>query len=117
MEPSNPNRERDGKDGGIVRRGLLEKWRITVLLPALVVAPMVAQETRSDQEAAQENSQASRAKGPSTLEIKPGPPTIKDKDIAQEAKIRPWKRLPRYILRDQRAIWTSPFHTSKADAK
>jgi len=45
------------------------------------------------------------------------PPTIKTKDIEQEKKITPWKRLPRYILHDQKGIWTSPFHTSKSDAK
>jgi len=26
-------------------------------------------------------------------------------------------RLPRYILQDQKAIWTSPFHTTRADRK
>src|SRR5262249_17915985 len=37
--------------------------------------------------------------------------------IEQETKLTPWKRLPRYILRDQKGIWASPFHTSKSDAK
>ena len=25
--------------------------------------------------------------------------------------------MPKYILQDQKAIWTSPFHTAKSDAK
>ena len=103
--------------GEVMRRNLLEKWLAIALLPALAPAPMVAQETRIDQQAAQEQSPASQGTAHSTLEIKPGLPIIKTKDLAQNAKIRPWERLPRYILRDQRAIWTSPFHTSKADAK
>lgn len=47
----------------------------------------------------------------STLEVKPGEPAIKDGKV-----VAPWKRLPRYLLSDQKAIWTSPFHTSKKDS-
>jgi membrane-associated phospholipid phosphatase len=31
--------------------------------------------------------------------------------------VSPWKRFPRNVLADQKAIWTSPFHTSQQDAK
>ena len=31
--------------------------------------------------------------------------------------LHPFVRMPRYILQDQKAIWTSPFHTSKNNAK
>src|SRR4051812_16485479 len=86
---------------------------------ASVVTPSAfAQATQSDKAAEQQNREAgqSDANG-ATLEVKPGAPTIKTKDIVLERKITPWVRLPRYILQDQKAIWTSPFHTSKANAK
>ncbi|HTM49167.1 MAG TPA: phosphatase PAP2 family protein [Bryobacteraceae bacterium] len=82
------------------------------------MAPAAAQKTESDKAAEQQNRQASAEPGDGTaLEIRPGPPIIKTKDIVQEKKLTPWLRLPRYIIRDQKGIWTSPFHTSKADAK
>jgi membrane-associated phospholipid phosphatase len=88
------------------------------LLSVLVASPLYAQKTESDKAAEQQNREASREKArDSTLEIVPGPPTIKTKDIVLERKTAPWKRLPRYILQDQRAIWTSPFHTNKENAK
>lgn len=52
------------------------------------------------------------------IDVKPGPPVIKDKDLWQESGVvHPFRRMPRYILHDQKAIWTSPFHTSKSDIK
>jgi membrane-associated phospholipid phosphatase len=54
----------------------------------------------------------------STIEVKPGSPVIKQKDIWNETGLfHPFVRMPRYILQDQKAIWTSPFHTAKSDAK
>ena len=54
----------------------------------------------------------------STVEVKPGPPVIKQKDIWNETGFfHPFVRMPKYILKDQKAIWTSPFHTVKKDAK
>ncbi|MEO8593475.1 MAG: phosphatase PAP2 family protein [Candidatus Solibacter sp.] len=52
------------------------------------------------------------------IEVKPGPQVIKDKDIYDNTGIvHPFRRMPRYILADQKAIWTSPFHTAKSDIK
>src|SRR3954454_1065085 len=52
------------------------------------------------------------------IEVKPGPPVIKDKDLWEETGVvHPFRRMPRYILHDQKAIWTSPFHTAKIDIK
>jgi len=52
------------------------------------------------------------------IEVKPGPPVIKDKDLWEETGVvHPFRRMPRYILHDQKAIWTSPFHTAKSDIK
>src|SRR4029077_14678017 len=54
----------------------------------------------------------------STLEVTPGQPVIKEKDLWNETGyVHPFVRMPKYILHDQKAIWTSPFHTTKEDAK
>jgi membrane-associated phospholipid phosphatase len=54
----------------------------------------------------------------SAVDVKPGPPVIKQKDLwDQSGYLHPFTRMPRYILQDQKKIWTSPFHTSKEDAK
>jgi membrane-associated phospholipid phosphatase len=54
----------------------------------------------------------------STLEVQPGPPAIKQKDLWEgSGYFHPFTRMPMYILQDQKAIWTSPFHTAKKDAK
>src|ERR1035437_7798841 len=65
-----------------------------------------------DQEKPQDSAQ------PSTLEVKPGPPVLKQKDLwAGTGVLHPLLRMSKYILQDQKAIWTSPFHTSKQDMK
>jgi hypothetical protein len=52
------------------------------------------------------------------ITVKPGPEVIKDKDLWEKTGIiHPFRRMPRYILDDQKAIWTSPFHTHKSDIK
>jgi membrane-associated phospholipid phosphatase len=57
-------------------------------------------------------------KKPATLEVKPGPPVIKEKDLWNESGYaHPFLRMPKYVLNDQKAIWTSPFHTTREDAK
>ena len=54
----------------------------------------------------------------STLEVKPGPPVIKQKDLWEgTGYFHPFVRMPKYILQDQKAIWTSPIHTAKTDVK
>jgi hypothetical protein len=53
-----------------------------------------------------------------TLEVKPGPPVIKQKDLWDgTGYIHPFVRMPKYILQDQEAIWSSPLHTAKQDVK
>jgi len=83
----------------------------------VTVLPAYAQKTDSDKAAERQNRDASQAADNSVLEVAPGPPTIKTKDITHDRKLTPWLRLPRYFIKDQRAIWTSPFHTSKENAK
>jgi membrane-associated phospholipid phosphatase len=54
----------------------------------------------------------------STLTVKPGPPAIKNKDLWERTGyLHPFVRMPKYILQDQKAIWTSPLRTVKKDAK
>jgi len=54
----------------------------------------------------------------STLEVQPGSPVIKQKDLWDASGyFHPFMRMPMYILQDQKAIWTSPFHTAKKDVK
>lgn len=54
----------------------------------------------------------------STIQVKPGPPVLKQKDIWNEKGIfHPFVRMPKYVLQDQKAIWTSPIHTARADVK
>ena len=52
------------------------------------------------------------------LDVKPGGEALKNKDFYERTGyFHPFVRMPGYILADQRRIWTSPFHTSKSDAK
>lgn len=54
----------------------------------------------------------------SVLEVKPGEPAIKNKDLYEgTGYLHPFGRMWRYALIDQKAIWTSPFHTKKEDIK
>jgi membrane-associated phospholipid phosphatase len=53
----------------------------------------------------------------SALGVEPGPEVIKPKDLYDATGyLHPFVRMPKYVLHDQAAIWTSPFHTSKKDA-
>ena len=54
----------------------------------------------------------------SVTKPKPAGQVIKPKDYSDASGYwHPFARMPRYILEDQKAIWTSPFHSSKGDAK
>jgi membrane-associated phospholipid phosphatase len=102
----------------IITRNFLEKCLAVILMSVVAATPICAQQTQSDKAAQQQNQEAGQGDASrSALAVEPGSPTIKNKDVIEESKITPWKRLPRYILQDEKAIWTSPFHTSKANAK
>ncbi len=64
---------------------------------------------------------AARRKPPrprTVLGVKPGENAIKNKDFYEATGyFHPFVRMPRFILEDQKAIWTSPFHTSRKNAK
>jgi membrane-associated phospholipid phosphatase len=80
-----------------------------------------AQEPENAQETNQKpaaNSGGSPAAGDSTLGVKPGAQVLKDKDFYDQTGLaHPFVRMPQYVLRDQKSIWTSPFHTRKRDLK
>ncbi|MDR3700734.1 MAG: phosphatase PAP2 family protein [Candidatus Sulfopaludibacter sp.] len=74
-----------------------------------------------DQNPAATQSQPAQDRDPtksSVLDVKPGQEVIKPKDLWTDSGIfHPFLRMPKYIWQDQKAIWTSPFHTSKKNAK
>ena len=58
------------------------------------------------------------AKSSGVLGIRKGEEAIKDKDFYDATGyFHPFRRMPRFVWEDQKAIWTSPFHTSKSNAK
>ncbi len=64
------------------------------------------------------DSPPNEANRSTVLKVKPGPANIQNKDLFENTGyFHPLKRLPRFVLHDQKAIWTSPFRTSKKDAK
>ena len=54
----------------------------------------------------------------SVLGVTPGTEAIKEKDLyEQSGYLHPFTRMPKFVLMDQKRIWTSPFHTSRSDIK
>jgi hypothetical protein len=54
----------------------------------------------------------------SVLKPETGSEVIKPKDLYEgTGYFHPFVRMPSYIWQDQKAIWTSPFHTAKEDIK
>jgi membrane-associated phospholipid phosphatase len=77
---------------------------------------ITAQDQAPQDQAAQQppSTEAQR----SAIAVKPGPPVIKQKDLWDDTGyFHPFVRMPKYILQDQKAVWTSPFHTHKSDIK
>jgi len=58
------------------------------------------------------------AQDPTAIQVKPATPVIQNKDLwDQTGLFHPFKRMPRFVVKDQAAIWTSPVHTAKSDIK
>jgi len=54
----------------------------------------------------------------SVIKPAPGSEAIKPKDYSDSSGyVHPFTRMGHFVLSDQKAAWTSPFHTSKNDAK
>jgi membrane-associated phospholipid phosphatase len=82
-------------------------------VPAAPAASQPAPPKSSD-DRQQEKRQADR----STVAVKPGPAAIQQKDLYEATGyFRPFLRMSKYVLQDQKAIWTSPAHTAKGDIK
>src|ERR1035441_1998704 len=76
--------------------------------PAAAQTNPNAEEQKKPQDSAQ----------PSTLEVKPGSPVLKQKDLWEGTGVlHPFLRMPKYIFQDQKAIWTSPFSHQQTDRK
>jgi len=97
-----------------------------VLLCALLLLPASAQDQRKPTPAVQNQPQEDRAPANangenvnrSVIKPEPGALAIKPKDYWDATGyFHPFGRMGGYVLYDQKAIWTSPFHTSKKDAK
>jgi membrane-associated phospholipid phosphatase len=66
----------------------------------------------------QQNADRSKEEPRTAIAVEPGGKVIKPKDYWTETGIfHPFLRMPKYILHDQAAIWTSPLHTKKQDIK
>jgi membrane-associated phospholipid phosphatase len=73
-----------------------------------------------NQPAAEQNQtpDQKQAPKPTAIRVKPGAQAIKNKDLWEKTGyLHPFRRMPRYIVQDQKAIWTSPVHTAKSDVK
>ena len=58
------------------------------------------------------------AQDQTAIEVKPATPVIRDKDLWERTGLfHPFRRMPRFVLRDQAQIWTSPVHTARSDIK
>ena len=50
--------------------------------------------------------------------VQPGPAAIRNADLYEKSGwLHPFRRMPAYVIRDQKAVWTSPVHTAKSDIK
>jgi len=98
----------------------------------LIGLPAYAQDQADDAEA--QNTQAAAAEAQNTttpqnpaqpqraersaLNVTPGTEAIQNKDLYESTGIiHPFRRMARFVAKDEERIWTSPFHTSKSDLK
>jgi membrane-associated phospholipid phosphatase len=83
-----------------------------------VNAPPAADAPAAGEAQAPMNNQVAPRPYRSTLKPAPGEHVIKPKDYHDSTGyFHPFTRMARFVMEDQKAIWTSPFHTSSKDAK
>ncbi len=77
------------------------------------------QNSSSPGQAAQGNTeQTTQEQNHSVLDVQPGTEALKEKDLYEASGyLHPFRRMPKFVLTDQRRIWTSPLHTSRSDMK
>lgn len=88
----------------------------------LMLALPVFSQTPGSAQTQEENKPPTNAQGQSedkaVLKPKPGQEAIKPKDYHDVSGYwHPMIRMGNYVFHDQKTMWTSPFHTSKKDAK
>jgi membrane-associated phospholipid phosphatase len=98
-----------------------------LLIPCLLLltaSAALAQELpladATQQNPPQQTSSQSEAQRSTTVDepARPGQEVIKQKDLWDSTGyFHPFVRMPKYVLQDQKAIWTSPFHTARNDVK
>jgi membrane-associated phospholipid phosphatase len=83
-------------------------------MKTLLAAVLFASAAVAQQQPPPDQDQENR----STIQVKPGGEAIKNKDLWEKTGyVHPFVRMPKYVLHDQKAIWTSPVHTAKSDIK
>jgi membrane-associated phospholipid phosphatase len=76
----------------------------------------VAQQARTA--APQSQTSTSQQANCSALGVKTGNEALQNKDFYQkDGYLHPFRRMARFVAKDQERIWTSPFHTKKSDGK
>jgi membrane-associated phospholipid phosphatase len=92
--------------------------RTATLLLLSLGAAFAQTPAQPDQTQSQDQAQGQSQPQHSLVDVQPGSPVIKEKDIWNGTGFfHPFVRMPKYLLQDQKAIWTSPFHTTKKDVK
>ena len=87
-----------------------------VIVLSLLLTPAFVRARQSEEPVSQQT--AERQSTVSPAEVKPGPPVNTEKDLYEGSGFfHPFLRMPMYVLRDQKAIWSSPAHTTKSDVK
>src|SRR5215510_7738452 len=87
------------------------------LLTGVLLCGTVWAQSEDQTDSRQTDSQQSGEANRSAVGVKAVKPTIKTPEVINNEPFGPITRIPKYILNDQKHIWTSPFHTSKKDAK
>jgi len=89
---------------------------ILCVFPLLIGAFVDGNQAAAQQnQSAQDQNEADRS---APLGVRPGGEAIKNKDLYERTGyFHPFVRMPKYVLIDQKKIWTSPFHTPKHEIK
>lgn len=91
---------------------------IPCTVPAQTTAADPTPQTQAAPPAQSQTPSTQESQDRSALQVKPGGQVIKPKDLWNDTGyFHPFIRMPKYFIQDQKAIWTSPFHTSKSDIK
>ena len=97
---------------------LAEENPTKLLLCVCILLPAFAQDAPPpDQDRPPANSEG-QSRDQSVTKPSPGQEAIKPKDYNDATGyLHPFDRMPRFVAYDQKAIWSSPFHTSRKNVK